>query len=122
MRTIIAGSRDITDYNRLNELLNLTQDTWREREIPITEVVCGCALGVDTLGERWAHEHGIPVKRFPADWKKYGRAAGPIRNKQMADYAVALIAFKRDKVSKGTDNMIKQAQAKGLMIIVHVLH
>lgn len=58
----------------------------------ITEVVSGVAHGVDKLGERWAQAHKIPVKQFPAQWNKYGNAAGPIRNREMAEYADALIA------------------------------
>jgi len=120
MKTIIAGSRDITDYDKVGTLLDIIHLTWRERGMEITEVVSGCARGVDTLGERWANDLKIPIKQFPADWKKYGRAAGPIRNKQMAEYAAALIAIKHE-VSAGTDDMIKQAKAKGLMIIVHII-
>lgn len=120
MKTIIAGSRDITDYERVSTLITITYEAWKEREMPITEVVSGCARGVDTLGERWAKEHGIPIKPFPADWKKYGKSAGPIRNKEMAKYADALIAIKH-AVSAGTDNMIQFAQAEGLMIIAHII-
>lgn len=85
----------------------------------ITEVVSGCAPGADTLGEEWAKENGKSVKRFPADWKRYKNAAGPIRNKQMADYADALVAFLHPD-SRGTKDMIKQATKAGLR--VHVIY
>jgi hypothetical protein len=98
MKTIIAGSRNINNYSLLCRVM---------KDVPweITEVVCGKARGVDTLGERWAHEHGIPVKEFPADWDTHGKAAGPIRNKQMAEYADALVALRLNK-SAGTTHMI----------------
>lgn len=73
----------------------------------VTEVVCGMAAGADALGRRWANTHNIPVKQFPAQWNTYARAAGPIRNKQMADYADALIVFIWDN-SRGSANMLKQ--------------
>ena len=57
------------------------------------EVASGCAKGVDALGEQWATEREIPIKRFPTDWSSYGRAAGPKRNEQMAQYANALLAI-----------------------------
>ena len=84
------------------------------------EVVSGKARGADTFGEIWANEHGIPVKEFPADWDKFGRSAGPIRNGQMAEYGDALIAFLAPG-SKGTKNMIEQAQKKGLFVLVYNL-
>ena len=74
----------------------------------ITTVVSGCASGADTLGERWALEHAIPIVKFPAKWTTYGKSAGPIRNREMAKYADALVAF-RFPNSQGTQNMIKQA-------------
>ncbi len=49
--------------------------------------MCGTARGVDTLGERWAINHNIPVHKFPADWGRFGRAAGMYRNAEMASYA-----------------------------------
>lgn len=74
----------------------------------ITEVVCGLARGADIYGRKWAVcVAGLPVKDFPADWKKYGLAAGPLRNTEMAEYADGLIAFQWDG-SRGTANMVSQ--------------
>ena len=111
MKTIIAGSRTATMQDTMNALeFSDFSD--------ITEIVSGCARGADSHGEKIAQQAGIPVKRFPADWNKYGNAAGPIRNRTMAEYADALIAVWNGR-SKGTANMIEQAQAKGLRIYVH---
>lgn len=85
---------------------------WRH---PVTEVVSGCCRGVDRAGEEWARQRGIPVKRFPANWKKFGVAAGPIRNAEMAEYAEALVAIPTG-VSRGTRDMIDKAKARGLEI------
>jgi len=100
MKVIIAGSRTITDYEFVLEAIE-------ESGFKITEVVSGCANGVDKLGERYALENNIPIKLFPAQWIKYGRGAGIIRNKEMAEYADALIAC-WDGTSAGTRNMMWQ--------------
>lgn len=104
MKWIVAGSRTFTDYPRLCRSLDAFHAQGQ-----ISEVVCGCAHGADMLGEHWAKDRSIPVKRFPANWKELGRGAGFIRNQQMADYADALIAF-WDGESKGTRDMIRRAQ------------
>jgi len=82
MKVIIAGSRDIQDY----DLLCQEVDRWIKAHGPITEVVSGTARGVDQLGELWAFDNGVPVRRFPAKWNLYGNSAGWQRNVQMAEY------------------------------------
>lgn len=113
-KVIIAGSRDFTDYALLcsfaDQVLAGTQDV---------EIVSGGARGTDALGERYARERGYGLKVFPADWNKWGRAAGPIRNGQMADYADALIAF-WDGRSAGTRDMIRKAREKDLKTDVKI--
>lgn len=113
MKVILAGSRNCTDYDTLVKAI--AETAWC-----ITEVVSGGARGLDTLGERWAAEHQVPVKRFPADWSKHKLAAGPIRNRQMAEYGDALIAV-WDGKSAGTKSMISLAKAAKLKIHVHRL-
>lgn len=99
MKVIIAGSRSFKNYNMLNAVVTLAN-------FPITEVVCGMAKGVDSLGERWANEHDIPVKEFPADWETHKNAAGPIRNAEMAKYCDAAIIF-WDGKSPGSRHMVE---------------
>jgi len=82
-------------------------------KIPITEVVSGGATGIDKEGEDYAYAHGIPVKRFPADWDKHGKAAGPIRNRDMAKYADAVALFAG---GIGTNSMRKEAEKAGIQI------
>ena len=108
MRTIIAGSRNFNNYNLMNETI---------KNVPwiVTKVISGTAKGADRLGERWAIERNIPVERFYADWAKFGKSAGPIRNAQMASIAEALIAFP-SKESCGTRSMIEIAKRCGLLI------
>lgn len=84
----------------------------------IKNVVSGGATGADTHGEHWCAERGIPWSVFRPDWAQYGRAAGPIRNRLMAENADALIAV-WDGKSKGTANMIQEAEKRGLRVYVH---
>ena len=98
MKVVIAGSRGITDYTALQYAIAQT-------DFSISEVVSGCARGVDTLGERWAIEHSIQTHKFPADWGRFGQAAGQYRNWEMAEYADGLLAL-WDGESRGTLHMI----------------
>jgi len=106
MKTIIAGSRNIQDYGLIEKAVKASK-------FIITEVVCGGANGVDRLGASWAMMNNIPVKYFLAEWDRYSKGAGTIRNRQMADYADSLIAI-WDGNSPGTGNMIKEAKIRKL--------
>lgn len=110
MKTIIAGDRNFQDYELMKESIE-------ESGFEITTVISGCARGADTLGEQWAEENNVPVEKFPAQWALHGKAAGPIRNGEMAKVGEALIAFLAPH-SKGTKNMINQATKKGLKVFV----
>jgi len=111
MRVIIAGGRDITDLSEVEKAI-------ADSGFDITEVVCGGAIGVDALGAGWAMASGVPVAYFEANWKVNRKAAGPIRNREMAAYADALIAV-WNGASRGTANMIEEATKRGLKVHVH---
>lgn len=111
MKAIIAGSRCGCSMVKLMDGIKVSQ-------FNITEVVSGCAMGIDAQGEIWARDNSIPIKEFPADWEKYGKSAGYIRNSQMADYADCLIAF-WDGRSRGTKHMIDIASKKEMP--VHII-
>lgn len=111
MKTIIAGCRYFNNESDFLMSMNGIED------LEITEVVSGGCQGADKLGEQWAIKNNLPTKFFSADWGKYGRAAGPIRNKQMAEYADALIAF-WDSKSRGTKSMIDLATDRKLKVII----
>lgn len=114
MKVIIAGSRGIEDYAIIEKaMLESGLDL-----SAITEVVSGTARGVDQLGEYWAFQRGIPVKRFPAQWDLYGREAGFVRNEEMAHYADALVAIQKNN-SHGTQHMINFAEKVGLKVFVY---
>jgi hypothetical protein len=111
MKTIIAGSRTIDFETTIEYLCELRFIS------DITEVVSGTAKGVDTYGEWFANRYEIPIKRFPANWDEYGKSAGMIRNKEMAEYAEQAIIL-WDGESKGTKNMIDLAKKKKIPIFL----
>lgn len=115
-KIIIAGSRTFNDY----ELVRKTMSTLFGNISPSQmEIISGhCPSGADHLGEMFAERNGIRLTLFPADWNKYGKAAGPIRNKQMAEYVSSdgyLVAF-WDGKSRGTKNMIEEAYRVGVTV------
>lgn len=112
MKAIIAGSRNFFDYDLLSQKLNPFIDHLED-----VEIVSGTAAGADRLGERYAKEKGLKLKQFPADWNKYGKRAGYLRNVQMAEYADCLFAF-WDGVSRGTKHMINLGREHGLCVRV----
>lgn len=113
MKCIIAGSRKFHYMYKLEEVI-------LKSGFDITEVVCGLSRGVDELGWIWATANNIPIKEFPAEWGKYGRAAGPIRNEQMAEYGDALICLMYED-SRGSANMVKCMRDLGKPYYVEIL-
>lgn len=114
MKVVIAGGRDFTNYILLKaKLLHY----FRDYNLGEIEIVSGCARGADSLGERFAKEHGCKIKRFLPDWELFGKSAGFIRNAEMAKYADACVCF-WDGKSKGTKHMINLAEKEGLKLRV----
>lgn len=111
MKVVVAGGRKFSNYRLLNETLNnLQQELSGE-----IEVVCGMATGADSLGFAWAKKNNKTIHEMPANWDKYGKSAGYIRNTEMADFSDIVILF-WDRKSKGTKHMRDIALEKGLSI------
>jgi len=109
MKTIIAGSRHINDVSLVYSILD-------DLDFVVTEVVCGCADGVDNIGKAWGQSKGIAYKDFPADWLRDGKlTAGFVRNQRMADYADALVLI-WDGESDGSADMLRRAKKARLRI------
>ena len=104
MRILVCGGRDFADIKMLDRVLGEIHS-----ETPITALIHGQARGADNMAAYWAAQLGIPREAFPADWKAHGKAAGPIRNKQMLHEGKPdlVVAFPG---GRGTANMIKQAK------------
>lgn len=114
MKVIIAGTRTIDDEKFVNSCIEKGADSLYF----ITEIITGGSRGVDALAEKWANKKRIPIHVCQAEWEKYGRKAGPIRNEQMAKKADALIAI-WDGESHGTKNMIDTAKSHGLRVLIY---
>ena len=117
MKIVIAGSRTVCNENqvrsRIHQLLS-------ELNITPTEIVSGKARGPDQIGETYAKLFNIPIKEMPANWNKHGKAAGPIRNKQMAEYTDMAIVF-WDGESAGSKNMINEMSKQKKLCIVEII-
>lgn len=110
-KLIIAGGRDFDDYTLLKKALS---------KLPKPdEIICGKARGADTLGEDYAMDQEITIVKFPADWDRYGKAAGHIRNRRMADYADILLVF-WDGKSTGTKSMIEKMNRQFKPVILYL--
>lgn len=122
IKVIIAGSRNFYDYFYAEEKLLLY---FKENNIHSTdiEIISGGARGADKIGEMFAKKFNVKLTIFPAQWDTYGKAAGMIRNKEMADYATKdsdraiLFAF-WDGQSRGTKGMIDIARRCGMETVV----
>jgi predicted Rossmann fold nucleotide-binding protein DprA/Smf involved in DNA uptake len=95
----IVGGRDFNNVDLFLETVT---------KFNPSAIISGGAAGADTLAEQYAKTHAIPLQVFQADWKKYGRQAGPIRNKLIVESSDEVLAF-WDGSSKGTQSTIKLA-------------
>ena len=120
IRIIVAGSRNFHNHQKMYPILD---ELLKDKTHDEIELVSGCCRGADKLGELYGYYNNWKVIKFQADWDKYGKAAGAIRNEQMAKYASEaergiLIAFPIGE-SRGTYNMIKLAKQYGLEVMIY---
>lgn len=122
MKLIIAGCRDIVG-RAAAEAVRAAVDAAKVDVAKVDEVVSGGAHGIDHAGEAWAAAHRLPVKKIMAEWAQYGRAAGPRRNRAMAEYARpdGVLVAVWDGRSRGTANAIDAARLAGLRVHVHLV-
>ncbi|MBR6808245.1 MAG: DUF2493 domain-containing protein [Clostridia bacterium] len=114
MNIVICGSRNFNNYEYFSKSLDEIFASFINDEISI---ITGHCKGVDMMAERYAAEHNINLILCPASWEIYGRAAGPVRNKEMAEMCNMVIAF-WDGSSRGTFSMINLATKLGREVVV----
>src|ERR1043165_972253 len=111
-RLLVCGGREYTDHLTLHLILI--------DHLPIGVIIEGGARGADTLAREFAQTYDIPFEEYPADWKTYGRAAGPIRNQQMIDEGKptdAVAFYDRPRAeSKGTADMVRRLKKAGIPV------
>lgn len=115
-KVLVCGDRNWKDKEYLFGILDGIREFYGT-----TQIIEGCARGADSLAEKWSFENYIPNRHFPADWDQYGKAAGPIRNRQMLkegkpDMVVAFHASLNN--SKGTKDMVNISRKEGLPVFV----
>jgi hypothetical protein len=115
VRILVCGSRTFEDAQFI-------WDVFRSQKDSDTVIIEGGACGADNHAQRWAKANKIPFEQYDADWGRYGRGAGPIRNKVMLDegkpdLVLAFVDKPLDK-SRGTADMVKQARAAGVKTYV----
>lgn len=116
MRVLVCGAREWEDSEFI---YNYLYDLWRKH--PDMEIVSGMCRGADSIAASFACDWGIRLFAFPADWKKYGKSAGAIRNRQMLREGnpTLVVAFHEDiDNSKGTKDMVELAYKEGLHVFV----
>ena len=112
MKVLVCGGRNFNDP--------LTLGSWLggiHKDHGITEIIHGGASGADHMAGEFARWQGIPIRVFTPMWRTHGKAAGPIRNKQMIDVGKPdlVIAFPG---GRGTADMVKQARAAGIRVLI----
>jgi hypothetical protein len=108
MRVLVAGGRDFTDKDFLFKYL--------DKNFPeATVVISGRAKGADKMGESWARARGIDIEPYPAQWGRYGRKAGPIRNAEMLSKGKpdVVVVFKG---GRGSEHMATIARKAKVMV------
>ncbi len=113
-RIIVCGGRHFRD----RDLVARTLAPYKPASIHEPsehKIIHGGASGADALAAEWGACFGVPVREFPADWKRWGRAAGPMRNQRMIDEGKPdlVIAFPG---GIGTADMIRRALVAGLKV------
>ena len=110
IKVIVAGSRTFSDFNVVEKQLMMyfKANNLHRQDV---EIISGTANGADKLGEKFAEKYNLKLTKFPADWDKYGKSAGYIRNEEMAKYAIdnGIVFVFWDGESKGTKHMISMA-------------
>lgn len=105
-RIVIAGCRDYENYEEAETFINKCIADIKFNNTIV--IVSGGAKGADKIGELYAKKHGYKTELYPANWIKFGKSAGPKRNKVMAQISDYVICF-WDGKSRGTLSMIKFA-------------
>ena len=116
MKILVCGSRN---WNRRKPIWEaLTQVRKKKKGVL---VINGAAPGADTIAGETAWELGFEVRYFPADWNRYGKKAGPLRNQKMIDEKPdAVLAFTEDSTSsQGTADTIRRAKEAGIPVFVY---
>lgn len=109
---LVCGGRDYSDRAALFGTLDVAHSLGG----PISMLLHGGASGADALAAEWARTNGVPYRGFPANWREYDKAAGPLRNQRMLDEGGPdlVVAFPG---GGGTADMVRRAREVGVTVI-----
>lgn len=110
MILLVCGGRDFANGRGLHDALDALHG-----EKPVSRLINGGCRGADVMATQWARYRSIPVSVYHADWKRFGKSAGTIRNAQMLKYG------KPDMVlavagGPGTADMVARAREAGVLV------
>lgn len=115
-RVLVCGSRSWDDPSIVGVVLAGYERRASELGGRLS-VISGMARGADSHAAAWADNHSVPLLKYPADWKTFGKRAGFVRNKRMLDEGRpdVVVAFARDLASsRGTNMMVELARSAGV--------
>ena len=116
MRLLVCGSRKWQDKEAIFTILDLFKASLNKEELIIIEGQC---YGADLIAEEWAISRNVPFEGKPAEWSKYGKAAGMIRNKEMLESCPDFVLAFTDSFTGGTKNMVNLAKKKNILTKVY---
>jgi hypothetical protein len=118
VKLAVVGSRQFEEqyYDDVRDLLESIVNNY-----DVKLIISGGARGIDSLAERFADEQNISKSIFPAQWDKYGKSAGYIRNQLIVDNCDKLVAF-WDGKSKGTEHSINLAKEQSKLLKIYILN
>ena len=112
LRVLVCGSRYYTNYQKILEQL---------KKLDVEVVISGACRGADYLAVKAARTCGFPYVEFPADWQRFGKKAGPIRNYQMIKDGkpdFALVFHPDIENSKGSRHMLSLVKKAGVPFLI----
>ena len=112
MKLALVGSSNFNDYQSFTDFVEQTLVEWGVELQDIEYVISGGARGADSLAEKWVDEHNFEKKIYPAEWNKYGKRAGLMRNSLIVDDCTHIIAFPSSNGSGTQDRISKAIKAK----------
>lgn len=116
MLILVSGSRDWSSRAAVWDALN----RWHKASgTPVTLMHGACPTGADAIADQWASVQHVPVRKFPADWKKYGKSAGPRRNVDMVNGKPDVVLIFCKNYSRGTEHTLSLVQGSAAIVEVH---
>ena len=109
-RILVTGGRGYADQALLFGVLDMQAE-----QSHVGAIIQGGAEGADRLARLWCHSRMVRYDNYPAEWRKHGKAAGPIRNQQMIDEGRPTMVFAFPG-GRGTADMVRRAKAAGVPV------